>query len=187
MKYLSFLLIVLSPTAPAADGAVGLGVLERGISLWHVRSEAGTMWGVELEKLRGIYERIEFDTYSQEVEENQFSARISLTRKKLTAVDEKISWFGYQSVFFNGERLRWGERRQYGVGIVGLGLDLGLGVFWRPVDCIGIALRQGIELDFGHESQDLHDRDDPEDVATNETRRLRVQMSSPRLLVLVEF
>ena len=73
MKYLSFLLVALSPTAPAADGAVGLGVLERGVSLWHVRSEARTMWGVELERLRAIQERIEFDTYSREIEEDQLS------------------------------------------------------------------------------------------------------------------
>ena len=187
MKYLSFLLITLSPTAPAADGAIGLGVLERGISLWHVRAEAGTMWGIELERLRGIYERIEFDTYSRETEENQLSARVSLTRKKLTTVSKKVSWFGYQSVFFDGNERRWGDRRELGVGNLSLGLGFGLGVLWHPINRIGIALRQGLELDFGYESQELRDRDDPQNIAINEIRRLRVQMSSPRLLVLVGF
>ena len=187
MKYLSFLLVALSPTAPAADGAVGLGVLERGVSLWHVRSEARTMWGVELERLRAIQERIEFDTYSREIEEDQLSGRVSLTRKKLTTVSKKTAWFGYQSVFFNGDERRWGDRRQFGIEEVSFGLGFGLGVLWYPVERIGIALRQGLELDFAYQSQKIQSVDDPRDTATNKIRRLGVQMSSPRLLVLVGF
>ncbi len=187
MRCLLFLLVVLFPVASIADGAVGLGALKKGVSLWNVRSEGKTMWGIELEKLWGVYERIDFGTGFRETKENQSSVRVSLTRKRLRAVNEKVSLFGYQSAFFNWDERRWGDRREFGVRYLDLGLGFGLGVFWYPADRIGIALRQGLEFDFGNERQELSDRDDPREADINKTRRLRGQMAPVRLLVLVKF
>ena len=190
MKTVIALFIVFVPLyATAADKAVGLGVLERGISLWHIRSEAQTMWGVELERLRGVHERIEFefDTHSQQIEESEWSARVSLTRKGLTSVSKKVSWLDYQSVFLDGDDRRWGTRRELGIGDLSVGVGVGLGVLWYPIDRVGIAVRQGFEFDVGYQSQELRDADDPWDTEDNEVRKLRVEMSSPRLLVLVGF
>ena len=165
--------------APSSQAALGLSVLDRGISLWRIRSK--TMWGLELDELEATRARLLFNVGSTS-KDHTVRFRSALTRKRLASPD-KVTRFSYQTGY---TRLFYNRFDNDDVIYFwSAGVEMGVGALWRPLKTVSVSLRQGLAVEYQYRERDWATR--PEDGRVNTTKRLLLRMPSPRLLVLINF
>lgn len=209
MKLASLLLLLSLPIiSEAGKRAVGLSVLnQQGLSLWRGHQAERTWWGTEVDIEaarsnvtidhfgRGAYVLDDdhgyvYDTLGTLVNEYTIRFRTALTRKRI-ASPEKVSRVSYQSGYAGFSHTRWDTGIHIATGWYG-GVEIGLGVMWKPLKKLSVSLRQGLALEFRYRNRDrsfLAQEGEQYFVVVEEivtTKTLTISVLKPRLLVIVD-
>ena len=164
---------------PRTYAAIGLSVLDRGISLWLVRPK--TMLGLELDYLELTWDEVTYASSVGPVKHRTSRVRAALTLKRQVSQGQ-VSKFVYLTVYGEDVDDEWKE----GVRLNGgnNGPEIGLGGLWRPMKKVSVSIRQGWAFEKGEKLAIVSDNFSPENTST-ETFAIRMQET--RLLVLLHF
>ena len=188
MPLLFALALMASPTLaveepqPRTQVAMGLGALDRGISLWLVRPK--TWVGVEFDRLQWSWDQLDIDTFLS------FHVRGALTVKRIFTRGP-VFQLGYLSTYHIsrqtegqiGDPTGTLERRSGGSG----GLEVGWGFLLRPWEKVSISFRQGVAYEFFEDNYSYygHEYPYPTNQQASDTHWLRLQKA--RLWGLIHF
>ena len=131
-----------------------------------------------------------YDTLGTEVNEYTIRFRTALTRTRI-ASPEKVSRVSYRSGYTGFSHTRRDDGSHIATGWYG-GVEIGLGVMWKPLKKLSVSLRQGLALEFRYRNRDhsyLTEEGEEYLIAVDEivtTKTLTISVPKPRLLVIVD-
>ena len=162
--------------------AIGLPVLDRGVSLWLVRPK--TMWGLEFDALESSWDELLFDhSVETDTSRRRYHIHSALTVKRQVSDSEgQVSKFAYLRVYAEHRETQLAEDILLWTDS---GLEVGLGGLWRPWKKVSVLLRQGFAFEYSEKTQSAFpDRLREEDL---DAETISLYMTKPRLLVLLHF
>lgn len=165
---------------PQNQIAIGLPVLDRGISLWLVRPK--TMWGLEFDALESSWDDLLFDhSVETDTRRRRYHIHSALTVKRQVS-EGQVAKFAYLTVYAEHRETQLAEDILLWTAS---GLEVGLGGLWRPWKKVSVLLRQGFAFEYSEKTQSAFpDRLRAEDL---DAETVSLYMTKPRLLVLLHF
>lgn len=165
---------------PQNQIAIGLPVLDRGVSLWLVRPK--TMWGLEFDALESSWDELSFDhSVETDTRRKRYHIHSALTVKRRVS-EGQVAQFAYLTVYAEHREAQLAEDILLWTDS---GLEVGLGGLWRPWKKVSVLLRQGFAFAYSEKTQSAF----PDELRAEDLKRetFSLYLTKPRLLVLLHF